>query len=301
MSGFIEDLQMELVSSAAPIGSILLKLRLLAAKLGSAELEEWVKREAEGYPSDADLPDYRIFGISFSGSFSGPFGREINNAPIPPIFIREFAGEQWLTHKMRYSAAALERLAEEKEGIGLDLSNLMILLRGKVYPGFEPIQIKGYVASANLVEAANAIRNRLLQVLIEVERRIPEANGAVLGAIQRRPDVATQIFHQTFHGSTTNIQSSGDFARISVRIAQADKEGLKLSLQEAGLGQVDAITIADIIASEKPESRTDGLGTKARRWLADRMTQGADAGIKGGLAALTALVQEAAMQFYGLK
>jgi hypothetical protein len=41
------------------IGPILLKLRLLASRLGSDLLEEWVKHESEGYPAHIDVPDYR--------------------------------------------------------------------------------------------------------------------------------------------------------------------------------------------------------------------------------------------------
>lgn len=72
--GFIETIQAELVDRDASIASTLLKLRLLAAKLGSDELVQWIKCEAEGYPQDADVPPYRILGISFSGTFHGPFG-----------------------------------------------------------------------------------------------------------------------------------------------------------------------------------------------------------------------------------
>lgn len=41
------------------------------------------------------LPDYRIVGVTYKGTFSGPFGSGIKNAPIPPILIKTFANDSW--------------------------------------------------------------------------------------------------------------------------------------------------------------------------------------------------------------
>jgi hypothetical protein len=99
------------------IGPILLKLRFLASRLGSGVLEEWVKHESEGYPPNAELPDYRKLGVAYKATFSGPFGSGINNAPIPPYLIEKFAGEQWSVFEMRHSVASVDELIEVgKEG-----------------------------------------------------------------------------------------------------------------------------------------------------------------------------------------
>lgn len=70
----LHQIQESVVQDGSSLGPILLKLRLLAARLGSNDLEEWVKHESEGYPQDAVLPDYRIVGVTYKGTFSGPFG-----------------------------------------------------------------------------------------------------------------------------------------------------------------------------------------------------------------------------------
>lgn len=48
--GLLHEIQSSVVQEGSDIGPILLKLRLLAARLRSDELEEWVKHESEGYP-----------------------------------------------------------------------------------------------------------------------------------------------------------------------------------------------------------------------------------------------------------
>ena len=80
----LDDIQAAVLEEGTDLGPILLKVRLLAARLGSQPLADWVKHESEGYPPDSPLPDYRIIPVSYTGTFSGPFGSGIKNAPIPP-------------------------------------------------------------------------------------------------------------------------------------------------------------------------------------------------------------------------
>ena len=75
------DIQQSITNDQANIAPVLLKLRLLAAKLGSKELESWVQYESKGYPSNLELPDYRKIPVSFYGSFKSkdiPFGEKAN-------------------------------------------------------------------------------------------------------------------------------------------------------------------------------------------------------------------------------
>ncbi|MGB1836786.1 hypothetical protein, partial [Marinobacter adhaerens] len=85
----LHQIQESVVQEGSDLGSVLLKLRLLASRLGSEVLEEWVKHESEGYPKDAELPEYRVVGVSYRGTFSGPFGAGIQNAQIPPYLIEK--------------------------------------------------------------------------------------------------------------------------------------------------------------------------------------------------------------------
>ncbi len=299
--GFLESIQTDLVEHDKSIASTLLKLRLLAAKLGSDELTEWIKYEAEGYPQDAEIPTYRVVPISFTGTFQGPFGGSLQNVPIPPLLIKEFAGEDWITSRIRESAATVENMASQTNGISLDFSNLLIPLRGKIYPHYNPVEIVGFISQSSLVEIANAIRNRLLEITIEIAKKIPEAEGVELESISRYPEVTTQIFHQTIHGNMTNIQSTGADANIQVTINKHDLESLKAGLFRSGLSEEVSEEVANLISEQEPNNRINaGLNKGIRKWLADRITSGFDTAFKGGVTALTKIVQKAAMQYWGL-
>jgi hypothetical protein len=76
-------------SSQIPLGETLRLCLRLGSLLGNRELSNWAKAEAEGYESRSGLPEYRIFDTDVLGTFSGPHGSGIKNAPIPTILIDE--------------------------------------------------------------------------------------------------------------------------------------------------------------------------------------------------------------------
>ena len=134
----LQQIQESVVLEGSDLGSILLKLRIIAARLGSDTLGEWVKHESEGYPKDAEVPSYRIVGVTYRGTFSGPFGSGISNAQIPLYLIEKYAGESWTKYKVRESIAAVDEMVKNSSdggALGLDASNLILLLQGKVYNG----------------------------------------------------------------------------------------------------------------------------------------------------------------------
>jgi hypothetical protein len=70
----LREIQASILDPGSEIGPILLKLRFLASRLGSTQLEEWVKHESEGYPVDVEVPEYRKLHVDYRGSWSGPYG-----------------------------------------------------------------------------------------------------------------------------------------------------------------------------------------------------------------------------------
>jgi hypothetical protein len=276
-----------------------MKLRLLAARLGSPDFEEWVKYEAEGYPSSKEIPKYRRLSMAFIGHFSGPFGSTISNAPIPPVLIRQIAGKQWEHYEVIHSASAIDSLMKGGNGVNLDLSNLALLIQGKVYEDMACNQLTGFVSHQSIVELANAIRNRVLELTIELEKSLPNSGNLELSKIEKHEEIATQVFHQTVNGSVTHIHNSGENQTISINVKKGSLENLREELRRAGLAKEHAIELGQLISAEKPRA-TGSLNRKAREWFAERITNGADEGIKGGIATVMQLAQEAAKQYWGL-
>ncbi len=131
----LREIQSSLMQEGSQIGPIPLKLRFLASRLGSDVLEESVRHESEGYPKDVGIPDYRVLSVSYTGTFNGPFGMGINNAPIPSAVVAKYGGKSWTNYEMRQSVAAIDDLLKSGAGGTLELnaSDLILVLQGKVY------------------------------------------------------------------------------------------------------------------------------------------------------------------------
>src|SRR5579871_3717688 len=76
--GLLEDIQNAAVDGRSDLGSILRKCKLLASRLGSKPLEDWLVWESNGYPPEVDVPDYRKWSLQIRGHFAGPFGSQVN-------------------------------------------------------------------------------------------------------------------------------------------------------------------------------------------------------------------------------
>ena len=163
----LQQIQESVVEEGSCLSSILLKLRLLASRLGSEALEEWVKHESEGYPVDSNVPPYRIVGVSYSGTFSGPFGAGIQNAPIPPHLIEKFASSQWTNYEIKSSIGAISKSIEnysENNTLSIDASNLMLLLQGKIYKEYACNEIKGNLSISSFYEIQQSVRSKILEL-----------------------------------------------------------------------------------------------------------------------------------------
>lgn len=302
------DIQSAVLNEGADLGPILLKVRLLAARLGSQPLADWVKYESEGYPAESAVPDYRIIPVTYTGTFSGPFSSGINNAPIPSLLIEEFAGEKWTHYEMRQSIAAVDHLlasvAKGTGGLSVDASNLIFRLQGKLYPDYACISITGSVSAAALAEMRHSVRGRILELTIELEKSVPEAASIAMGKALAETignaEQVTQISQHIVYGNVTSISASGG-AEVNVAVGAGDLAGLVGFLEKKGITEQDAKEFGALVASEAPESAEEPFGPKAKEWLLDNLKKAAAGTWKVGVAVATDVMKEAALRYYGLK
>lgn len=305
--GLLLDIQTAILQDKSDVAPILLKLRLLAARLGSQPLADWVKHESEGYPTGVDVPDYRILPVTYTATFSGPFGSGINNAPISPYLIEKFGGKHWTRHEMRQSIAAVDELLEgsKKSGtLSLEASNLILLLQGKVYPDYACNAVHGAISRASLASIRHAVLNRVLELTLELEKSVPGATEVSLGETASLPastaGATTQIAQQIIYGNYTSVsaQSGGS---VSITIDTGNADSLMRYLTEAGIAAEDARELAELASSEKPESTAEPMGPKVKDWLINNLKKAGGGVWKVGLSVATDVIKEALLKYYGLK
>jgi len=302
----LHEIQEAIVQEGAELGPILLKLRFLASRLGSDTLEEWVKHESEGYPKDVEVPPYRIVGVSYTGTFSGPFGSGIRNAPIPSHLIKKLAGDSWVNYEVRESIAGVDELVRstaESGSLSLNASNLILALQGKVYEDYACNSVHGSVSRTGLTEIQQIVRGRILELTLEIEKSIPAAAEVKFGAGEppdANSEMVQQISQQIIYGNVTTAVAGGHGSNISVTVNERDQDSFVSCLAEAGITKEDASELGAILASESPESEDEPLGAKAKAWLASNINKAINGTWKTGISIATAVITEAAKKYYGL-
>jgi hypothetical protein len=302
----LREIQASLISDEPNLGSVLLKLRLLAARLGSDILGEWVKHEMSGYPKDIELPDYRIVGVTFKGTFTGAFNSGIKNAQIPTWLVEKHAGDKWVNHRVREGIAAIDDLVSSSKDFGdleIDASNLILILQGKVYKGYACNDITGSISRSSLVQIQNEVKSRTLELTIELEKSIPVAAEIVLSPSKSNTidkQEVSRIINQTIYGNYTEISNSGAAAQICVTAIKGNSEELVRTLEAAGISKESAAELAVITQSEEPTSTEEPLGKKAKKWLLDNLKKAEDGTWKIGISVATDVIKKSVMGYYGL-
>lgn len=305
--GLLHEIQESVVQDSVDLGSVLLKLRLLAARLGSEILEEWVKHESEGYPQEAKVPPYRLVGVSYKGTFFGPFNAQVKNAPIPPYIIETIAGKQWVEIDIRESIAAIDSLvrgAADGGSFGIDASNLILLLQGKVYEGYNCASVDASISYTAFGEILQAVRSRVLELTLEIEKTIPAAAHVTFGASENstnNSDKVQQISQQIIYGNVTTAVAGSPSSSFSTSVITGDQNSLEQHLAESGMSQSDAAEIAEIIASEEPESEEEPFGARTKDWIANNLTKAAKGTWNMGVSTAATVLTQAALSYYGLK
>lgn len=304
----LREIQIALMEGGE-IAPILLKLRFLASRLGSEFLEEWVKHESEGYPPEVKVPSYRKVGVSYVGTFSGPFGSGIKNAPIPSYLIDKFAGEQWTRFEIRHSAAAIDDLSasarKSGENLRISASNLILLLQGEIYPDLACNSVSGTISAAALTEIQNAVRTRVLELSIELERALPSAGEIQIGQLTNsQPEQAKtvdRVASSVIFGNVTNVTNTGSAVSIKINVSSGDVQSFIDALVEAGITKADAEEFGAIVASEPAGSPEEPFGSKAKEWITKNISKAAGGIWQTGISVFTKVATEAALKYYGLK
>ena len=202
----LEDIQEAAVDSKSDLAALLRKCKLLAARLGSQPLENWVLWESNGYPDGIDVPNYRVWPLELKGHFYGPLGSGLRHAPIPILCLPEKSRQYYQRYECRLSIGSIEAILASANGGNIQVStgDLALLLGTKVYRGSNCLQAWAEFGANNLVELLNTVRNRVLDFAVAVWKESPQAgdsNSEPTANIEAKK--VTQIFNTTV--VTTNL------------------------------------------------------------------------------------------------
>lgn len=265
----LHQTQVTLIEEHSEVSPVLLKLRLLASRLNSDLLEEWVRYESEGYPTDVEVPYYRKTGVHYTGTFVAGFN-VLKKAPIPPNIIEQVAGKHWLEHQFREPLGEIEHLIRCKiandKVLAMGGSAMLIpLLHDKVYVGAACHSVIGNIPENSLVTVQSVVRSKIMDLTIKFEAEI--SNGSDELDTASPSDIYNQITGSVVYG---NVNIGAKIAGDVTQIVKGNTDSLIGALVKAGLAEEDAKELATIVSKEDLLPG-DSLGTRTKQWISENI------------------------------
>jgi len=250
------------------MSTLLRKCAVLAARLDNTDFQVWVNHELNGYPDNVALPEYRVLAAPANGHLAGPFGSGYQNITIPVAVMPEGFEEFAKNVHLHQPISAVESLAAEPTGGG-ELScpwpgNLIGLmqLKGKFAKGLVLYGAWQNVGRAQLVGLIDTVRNRVLDLVLKMERDVPEAGESSV-APAKSNDIAQQ-FITNIYGDVANFANASPGAVQTSTHVQGELTALIMALTQLGVPQRDA---DELVSALKEEDQKGEMGPKTSAWL----------------------------------
>ncbi|MFZ3421330.1 hypothetical protein [Vibrio harveyi] len=204
----LREIQNSAVDANEPVGSLLRKCKILAARLGSKEFKAWVENELNGYDENKHIPDYRIMSTHCKGHFSSGFGSGMNNAEIPPKCIPKDFREHLFTCYLAQPISSIESLINDSDGGSVQEpwpADITAHFGMKIYQGMNCLQAWKVIPVNALVGIIDMIRSRVLNFVLEIESEAPDAGDAPMNSQPVAEEKVQQIFHTYITGNVQNV------------------------------------------------------------------------------------------------
>lgn len=299
----LRKIQDDCASGEVELSTILRHCRILASRLGSEGLEQWLHWESDGYPDENTPPNYRrLTHVLVQGHFVGAFGAQMRNAEIPPEHIPVAIRSACTSQDFRQGIAVLEDTAEHQSGT---LKSLIPVSAAQI---FEPVFLDMQCISAwkmipgmTIPRILNTVRNRVLDFALNIEKEFPDAGEDAAKHSTSDQSRFQQIFNTTVYGGAANIVGQASRSNIAAtNVATGDWNSLRDALKALEASAADIKDLKNALDHEKKPPGRDRFGPKVAGWIGKMATKSASGTwkIASGLALniLTRLISE----YYGI-
>jgi len=255
----LREIQEAAAGSEVSVIELLRKAQILAARLDHQPLKDWIRWEMDGYPKDAELPEYRRLGrVQVLGDFGGAFGSGLRNALIAEVSFggdeNKWLRETWFRHDFYDGVPSLESLVEaESESFRVPWPADLVAVYGhQMYEGMACLAAWQVIPRGVVVHLLNAVRSKLLAFALEIEVEAPDAGEAAPGEHPVSEERVTQIF-------TTNIY--GDQATVAAGNRDVVQRPVNVQLQ-VNLGRADCRVEAARPSGSRNDRTTKRAGAR---------------------------------------
>lgn len=273
LSTIITDAQ----SGSTPVASLLRSVRVLAVRTGARDLAAWVLKERDGYSDDDALPDYRgPFPVHVLAQLSGPLNSMVTDLPIPRAkFPESFHG--LFEGKIIQSVASIEDYMALLEGDGVFpwptdvVMHANTLIRDgelELIPRHGLIKVSQVVPRGKMVNVVESVRNRVLDLALELEQVAPELDVAEApsGGWSARKEQVSAVYNMiTVQQGGQAFVGTNDVQQLHAEVVPGDVASLGRYLDGVrGLSVEQRTALVDAAKDAESASPADKPGrTKA--------------------------------------
>lgn len=303
----INDIINELVDTEKSISSPLLKTKVLASRLKNSELLNWVTNELKGYENDDELPQYRVYQGTVTGTYiNGTM--QYNDQPVPTIGMNKELEKLLHSIKFNQSISSLENLISDNKSGKLERTfpaELTGLIqdnwRKMGNPYLQLINCKVSVGVGAVTEVLSSVRNSLLDFMLKIDDEF--GNITEIEELKTKSKEISTIMSQTIINTSGdgNVVNTGDKAKIeaTININKGNKEELEKHLKEIGISEADTAELIEIIDEEEPNKEKKTFGKRVNEWTTKMLGKALDGSWNVGIGAAGSLLAEAIGKYYG--
>lgn len=275
----IDEIVDELSRASGSLETALLRARVLAHKLGSQELKEWLAHELAGYPDNAQIPAFRkVACVVFGNVTNGVYTH--NSQTLPTGHLDDELRSQLLYHEVRDAIAVVEKLADEEGAVTFHIApELFGFFKKTLARDYHVQRAWSKPSMGSILNIVSQVRAKLLELLLQLSDSLPEdpaspINGPV-------PAMVTDLFKNVvLSGQNVTINvGNGTISNIGNSVSNSFNI-LRERLTEAGMDSVQIRELESAIEADKsaPEHEHKRLGPRVLQWLKTVGKGGIDVG-----------------------
>ncbi|MEM1027921.1 MAG: hypothetical protein AAGJ38_07535 [Planctomycetota bacterium] len=288
------ELQSMAADASTPVDDLLRKSLMVARKLKLNDIMAWIKCELEGYPTDSEIPEYRI--IDSSIVVMNPYHG------IQPVIIADAKAEKWLNkgHRLGSSVGSIVRILERERSatnstgptfpLTPEQTDFIIREACDGLP-LKPVRRVSVSAIENILDQ---VRTRILNWTLDLEEQEILGFGLVFTKEEKS---AAQSVVNNFHGVGNVQQVGGNMTHSTVNqstnvvVKKGDLPSLIEHLRSHGVGESDLDELKNAIEQDPTPDQGGNFGPKVAAWIGGMMTKAANgmwdiaAGAAGGVLA----------------
>lgn len=207
----------DIANGAIDTTTALKRAKILFAALDDAELLNWVNYEISGYPTDANLPDYRIERGALKGTyFKGSIASHIkwNDVSIPLGKMPADVIDEFLSVPFYDGVSALKQLVENSDNgqlarpIPADLFPFIAKYNNDPYMNIVTARV--VVSTHCVTNMFSVIENRLLDALLLLEKEFGILDDLDIDTTIKSPEeiqsIAKRVYVIVYNDQSVHIE-----------------------------------------------------------------------------------------------